>query len=100
MNNRSCRLLDLAHLTTLCMNCGRMTEGCGSRARERHRGWPGSESRRTTTATALCHDCHSWLDKAGAKRDPRGVCVHAGGSAGHGSMPICGRWTTIGRRDG
>lgn len=74
MNNRSRRLLDLAHLTTLCMNCGRMTEGC----EPAHESGIGAGKGFGIKAhdnrhAALCHDCHSWLDQGGAKCDPSGV---------------------------
>ena len=73
MNNRSRRLLDLAHMTCICMNCGRVGAGCepahqNGLASGKGIGVKGHDNRHA----ALCHDCHAWLDQGGKGRDPSG----------------------------
>lgn len=73
MNNRSRRLLDLAHRVTECQNCGRFSpDGCEpahENGIEAGKGF-GIKSHDNRHA-ALCHDCHAWYDQGG-KRDPSG----------------------------
>ena len=76
MNNRSRKLLDLAHSIHECQNCGRWvgTEGMPDGCEPAHengiaagKGF-GIKSQDNRHA-ALCHDCHAWYDQ-GTGRDP------------------------------
>lgn len=68
MNNRSRKLLDLAHRVTECQNCGRFCpEGCEpahENGIEAGKGF-GIKSHDNRHA-ALCHDCHAAYDQGPA----------------------------------
>lgn len=76
MNNRSRKLLDLAHRVQECTNCGRWSEhGCEpahENGIEAGKGF-GIKSHDNRTA-ALCHLCHVWYDQPiGEGLDPSGL---------------------------
>jgi hypothetical protein len=74
MNNRSRKLLDLAHKVGQCQNCGCW---CGEGCEPAHEnginagkgfGIKGQDNRHA----ALCHRCHAWYDSGGNEKDPSG----------------------------
>lgn len=69
MNNRSRKLLDLAHTVNECQNCGRYCiDGCEpahENGLEAGKGF-GIKSQDNRHA-ALCHDCHAWYDQGGGR---------------------------------
>jgi hypothetical protein len=73
VNNRSRKLLDLAHRLNACTNCDRfMSEGlepAHENGIEAGKGF-GIKSQDNRHA-ALCHACHAWYDQGG-KRSPCG----------------------------
>lgn len=78
-NYRNRKLLNLAHLVPLCINCGGMSSCMGEAtgcepAHENgiEAGKGGSIKSHDNRHAALGHGCHSWYD-SGSGRDPTGM---------------------------
>jgi len=71
-NNRSRKLLDLAHTVNECTNCGTWTQGCepaheNGIAAGKGQSIKGHDNRHA----ALCHVCHIWYDSGPATREEK-----------------------------
>lgn len=73
MNNRSRKLLDLAHKLQLCTNCDRFTEGCEPAHQNGIAAGKGQSIKSGDNRhAALCNACHRFYDSGACGLDPSG----------------------------
>lgn len=73
-NNRSRKLLDLAHRVEECMNCGRYSPGCEPAHENGIAAGKGQSIKsHDHRHAALCHECHAFYDVGCNGLDPSGL---------------------------